>query len=278
MAKTGFITPGNLGIVSRPCTDTQQQQNWSNVGDNILNLSSQIGDPSTIPPIIAQIPGLDGLPSGPGGPGTPGTDGAAGAPGMNLTSVISQLLRTIEQILQTIAGGAVDNFTVKVNSADTPAFLEDQWRDGHVEASAQYNAAQDFLVEVDTVDVGPGDKLCRFYIDSGDITGFSTVGKQALITDAGAPKFIAKTTLTPSSLTPSTLTPTTVTPSATTVVTDVSWDEGTCVMTKTTGTVYTFPSGTAINVFPSSSIVYVWPNGSAVYVFPNSSAVNYFQG
>ncbi len=102
MPQTGLITPSNIGIVTRPCTDVQQQQNLSNIANNLVNLQTQIGDPSTLPPLLAQIPGLDGLPGGPGGPGTPGTDGPAGTSGIDLTSLIRQILQTIQTIIDTM--------------------------------------------------------------------------------------------------------------------------------------------------------------------------------
>jgi len=68
---------------------------------------------------------------------------------------------------------------VKVNSADTTAYLEDQWRDGHTQAAAQYTSGADLLVEVDTVDVA-GDKKCRFYVDASDLTGYGTTGQLLL--------------------------------------------------------------------------------------------------
>ncbi len=104
MAQTGLLTPGTIGLVTRPCTDTQTQQNWQNVANNLVNLQTQIGDPSTLPPIISQIPGLDGVPGGPGGPGTSGTDGPAGTSGIDLTSLLRQILQTIRTIIETIGG------------------------------------------------------------------------------------------------------------------------------------------------------------------------------
>ncbi len=102
MPQTGLITPTNLGIVTRPCTEQQQSQNLSNIANNLINLQTQIGDPSTLPPIISQIPGLDGVPGGPGGPGTSGTDGPAGTSGIDLSSLIRQILQTIQTIINTM--------------------------------------------------------------------------------------------------------------------------------------------------------------------------------
>ncbi len=169
MPQTGVLTPTNLGIsTTRPCTEQQVSQSLSNIANNLINLQTQIGDPSTLPPILAQIPGLEGLPGAPGGPGTPGADGPAGAAGIDLTGLLRQILQTIGQIIN---GGLGEDKFVAVNSSDTPDYLENQWRDGHVQASAQYTASQDLLTEVDTVDVA-GDKKCRLYIDVGDITGW----------------------------------------------------------------------------------------------------------
>jgi hypothetical protein len=63
-----------------------------------------------------------------------------------------------------------DGYTiVKVNSADAAGYLEDQFQDHHFEASQQYNATQDALVEFGTVD-SSGDRLLRLFIDVSDIS------------------------------------------------------------------------------------------------------------
>ncbi len=68
---------------------------------------------------------------------------------------------------------AASDHKVAVNASGTGGYLEDRLRDNHVEASAQYNATQDFLIESDTVDV-TGEKLSRFFLDSSDLTNFTS--------------------------------------------------------------------------------------------------------
>lgn len=165
----------------------------------------------------------------------------------------------------------------KVNSSDSLAYLEDQMADGHVQASAQYNATDDVKIEVDTID-SAGDKKLRFFWDLSDQSGYSGSGKNAWIIESGAPKFISPTALTPQTITPTTVTPTTVTPTGTTVVTDVAWDEETCEMTKTTATIYQFPGSSAINVFPNNTAINVFPNNSNRFGFPSATQINYFAG
>ena len=153
MAVTGdrFLTPSKIGINPNACTKEGTLNNFANTASALDNIQNQIGDLSQLNQYTSIL----------GGPVTNLT---------NLTQLLSNLLQQLYSLISG-GGGGPNSFKVKVNSADTPDYLEDQVRDGHVEASAQYTASKDLLVEVDTVDVA-GDKLLRFFIDASDITNW----------------------------------------------------------------------------------------------------------
>jgi hypothetical protein len=90
---------------------------------------------------------------------------------------------------------------VLVNSSDTPGYLEDQFRDHHVQASAQYTSNQDLLVEVDTNDVS-GDKVLRLFVDASDIDSWSSSGQRVLGWETGGLTIFQRWAENPGSPTP----------------------------------------------------------------------------